>query len=60
MGGSLDQRSIQSVEELGRITEEYGINHRAIGSARLSERVRAPPKGWVGVYEDYFKERFWI
>lgn len=60
MGGILDQRSILSVEEVGKIAEEYGINHRAIGAARPSERVRATPKGWVGVYEDYFKEGFRI
>lgn len=31
-----------------------------IAAARSSERVRMPPKGWVGVYLDYFKERWRI
>lgn len=60
IGGRSDQRSILLAEEVGRIVEEYGINHRAIGVARSSERVRAPPKGSVGLYEDYFKEGFRI
>lgn len=60
MGGVLDQKSILSVEEVGSIAETYGINLRAIGAARPSERVRAPPKGWVGLYVDYFKEGFRI
>lgn len=55
-----EQRSILSVEEVGRIAEEYGINHRAIGSARPSKKVRTPPKGWVEVYESDFKEGFRI
>lgn len=45
---------------MGTIAEKYGINYWAIGAARPSERVRAPPKGWVGVYPDYFKEGFCI
>lgn len=49
MGGILEQRSIMSVEEVGGIAEEYGINHQAIGAARPTERVRAPLKGWVGL-----------
>lgn len=27
---------------------------------KASEKVRAPPKGWVGLYLDYFKEGFRI
>lgn len=41
---------------MGGIAETYGLNMRAIVAAKPSERVRAPPKGWVGLYLDYFKE----
>lgn len=34
----------------------HGLNVRAIVEARSSERVRASPKGWVGLYLDFFKE----
>lgn len=60
VGEMADRQSILSVEEVGRLTEEYGIYHRAIGAERPTERVRTPPKGWVRIYVDYFKEGFCI
>lgn len=48
------------MEEVGSITETYRINVQAIRAARLTERVRVPPKGWVGLYLYYFKEGFCI
>lgn len=48
------------MEEVDSIAETYGINVRAMGAARPVERVRAPPKGWVGLYLDCFKEGFRI
>lgn len=41
IGGIPEHKSILSVEKVRNIAIEYGINHRAIGSARLVERVRA-------------------
>lgn len=45
---------------MGDLAETYGINMHATVAPRPSERVRAPPKGWVGLYLDYFKEDFHI
>lgn len=59
-GEILDQKSILTAEAMGIIAETYAINMHAIVAARPSERVRAPPKGWVGLYLDYFKEGFRI
>lgn len=55
-GGILEQKSILTAEAMGNIVETYSINMRAIVAARPLDRVRAPPKGWVGLYLDYFKE----
>lgn len=59
-GGIRDQKPILTAEAVEGIAETYGINVGAIVAARLSEMVRAPPKGWVELYLDYFKERFHI
>lgn len=55
-----EQKSILTAEVVGGIAETYGINLGAITLARRSEKVRVPPKGWVGLYLDFFKEGFRI
>lgn len=53
-----EQKSILMAETVGGIMEAYSIEMGVIASARSSERVRMPQKGWVDL--DYFKEGFRI
>lgn len=55
-----EQKSILTAEAVRDITKTYGIEMGVIATARSSERVRMPPKGWIGLYLDYFKERLRI